>query len=224
MIIDHTWFVLPDEIKETSRWMRAIGRLAFPFFCLAIATNVARQPRYHSSGLRYLGGVLFFAILSQWPYASYFRADNLNILFELSLGLVLAQAIHHRTPKLIAAGILVLMIAITYSPILSSGLPGIILPAASLIALQARTMETRIISWALCALLTATANAGISILRLSELAPLDKVIIAVAALAPLLGLMLLQLQIRPLRQVGTWMYPLYPTHLLLLGSVSVAWR
>ncbi|MCY1364772.1 TraX protein [compost metagenome] len=162
-------------------------------------------------------------MLSQWPYASYFRTGNLNILFELSLGLVLAQAVHHRTTKLISAGILVLMIAITYSPIISSGLPGIMLPAASLIALQARTMETRIISWTLCALLTATANTGISILRLPDLSAVDKLIITAAASAPLFGLALLQLKLWPMRPVGTWMYPLYPIHLLLLGLLPLIW-
>lgn len=222
MIIDHTWFVLPNEIQENLSSMRIIGRLAYPLFCLAIAANVVRQPISCPVGLKYLSGILLFAILSQWPYSRYFDNGHLNILFVIALGLVIAQAIHHRTPGLILCGILALLITIALPPILSYGVPGVLLPTALVIALQARTLEIKIVIWSLSALLAAIANVGSSILLLHDLPPMDHAVITAAALAPVLGLTLLQIQVRPLRSVKGWLYPLYPIHLLLLSSLSVA--
>ena len=122
MIIDHSWYILPVELQETFRWMRTIGRLAFPLFCLAIAANVYRQPIGYSGGLKYLGGMLLFALISQQPYSRFFESNYLNILFTLGLGLVITQAIHHRTPLLITAGVVALAVATAYRPILSYGL------------------------------------------------------------------------------------------------------
>jgi hypothetical protein len=222
MIIDHIWFLLPAETQEITRWMRVFGRLAFPLFSLAIATNVTRQPAGYPGGWKYLGGLLLFALLSQWSYSSYFENGRLNILFTLVLGLVVAQAAHHRMPRLIAAGVVALVIALTYRPLLSYGMTGVLLPGALLFALQARRPETMVASWSIAALLAATANAGGSILLLSDLSDGDQAAIATAALAPVFGLALLRIQVRPLRPVGTWMYPLYPIHLLLLSSLSIA--
>lgn len=86
--------------------MRVVGRLAFPLFCLTIATNVVRQPVRYPDGCKYLGGILLFAMLSQWLYSRYFDNGYLNILFVLALGLLIAQAVHHRTPRLVASGFL----------------------------------------------------------------------------------------------------------------------
>ncbi|MEE4127591.1 TraX family protein [Pseudomonas viridiflava] len=222
MIIDHTWFVLPNEIQENLSSMRIIGRLAYPLFCLAIAANVVRQPISCPVGLKYLSGILLFAILSQWPYSRYFDNGHLNILFVIALGLVIAQAMHHRTPGLILCGILALLITIALRPVLSYGVAGVLLPTALVIALQARKLEIKIVSWSLSALLAAIANLGSSILLLHDLPPMDHAVITAAALAPLLGLTLLQIQVRPLRSVKGWLYPLYPIHLLLLSSLSIA--
>lgn len=222
MIIDHTWFVLPNEIQENMSWMRVFGRIAFPLFCLTIAANVARRPLRYPGGWTYLGGILLFALLSQWPYSRYFNNGHLNILFVLALGLVIAQAVHHRTTKLFAGGILVLVTAIAYRPVLSYGLAGVLLPAALISALRAGKLEIKVASWSLCALLAAIANVGGSILLLPNLPAIDCAVIAAAALAPVLGLTLLQIQVRPLRPVGNWLYPVYPIHLLLLSSMSIA--
>ena len=222
MIIDHTWFVLPNEIQENMWWMRIIGRFAYPLFCLAIAANVVRQPISYPGGWKYLNGILLFAILSQWPYSRYFDNGHLNILFVIALGLVIAQAVHHRTPRLILGGILALMTTIALRPILSYGVAGVLLPTALVIALQARELEIKIVGWSLSALLAAIANVGSSILLLPDLSTMDHAVITAAALAPAIGLTLLQIQVRPLRSVGNWLYPVYPIHLLLLSSLSIA--
>ncbi|HEY1028638.1 MAG TPA: TraX family protein [Pseudomonas sp.] len=223
MIIDHSWYILPIELHEPLRWMRTIGRLAFPLFCIAIAVNVYRQPIGHTGGWKYLGGILLFALISQQPYSRFFEGIYLNILFTLGLGLVITQAIHHRSPSLISAGIVALAIAAAYRPILSFGLAGVLLPAALLTALHARELETKIVTWSLTALVAAVANAGANVLILGDLPPAAQAGISAAALSPLFGLFLLQARIRTVTPVGVWMYPVYPIHLLLLSSLSIAW-
>lgn len=223
MVIDHTWFVLPNEIQEGMYWMRIIGRFAYPLFCLAIAANVARQPAGYPGGWKYPGGIFLFAMLSQWPYSRFFDNGNLNIFFTLALGLLIAQAAHHRTPRLIAGGLLALALAIAYRPALGYGMTGVLLPVALMFALKAQGIESRIASWSLAALLAVLANGGLQILLLSDQQLSDQTVIAVAAISPPLGLLLLQVRVRPLRSVGSWLYPLYPIHLMILKSLSIAW-
>jgi len=129
---------------------------------------------------------------------------------------------HHRTPVLILCGILALMTTIALRPVLSYGVAGVVLPAALIIALQTRELEIKIVSWSLSALLAAIANVGSSIFLLPDLPAIDHAVITAAALAPVLGLTLLQIQVRPLRSVKGWLYPVYPIHLLLLSSLSIA--
>ncbi|EIK54727.1 TraX family protein [Stutzerimonas stutzeri TS44] len=223
MIIDHSWYILPVELQELLRGMRTIGRLAFPLFCLSIAANVYRQPIGYSGGWKYFGGIFLFALISQHPYSRFFEGNYLNILFTLCLGLVITQAAHHRTPALITAGISALVIAAVYRPILGYGLAGVVLPVALLAALQAREFETQVITWSAAALLAVLANTGAGILLLPDLPARAQAGICVAALAPLAGLALLQLRVRSIWPVSTWMYPVYPIHLLLLSSLSLAW-
>ncbi|SDS09759.1 TraX protein [Pseudomonas asplenii] len=223
MIIDHTWFVLPNEIQENLYWMRIIGRFAYPLFCLAIAANVVRQQVGYPGRWKYLGGIILFAMLSQWPYSRFFDNGNLNIFFTLALGLCIAQAAHHRSPRLIAGGLLAFALAIAYRPVLGYGVTGVLLPVALMFALKAQGLESKIASWSMAALLAVLANGGLQILLLSDQQLSDQTVIAVAAIAPPLGLLLLQVRVRPLRPVGSWLYPLYPIHLMILKSLSTAW-
>ncbi|AEA82547.1 TraX family protein [Stutzerimonas stutzeri DSM 4166] len=173
--------------------------------------------------MKYLGGILLFALISQQPYSRFFESNYLNILFTLGLGLVIAQAVHHRTPSLITAGVVALAVATAYRPILSYGLAGVLLPAVLLAALQARVIETRIVTWSTAALIAVLANTGAGIMLLPDLPARALASISAAALAPLLGLALLQFRLRSIRPVGTWMYPIYPIHMLLLNSLSITW-
>jgi hypothetical protein len=106
---------------------------------------------------------------------------------------------------------------------LSYGLAGVLLPAVLLAALQTRVIDTRIITWSLATLIAVLANTGAGILLLPDLQARALASICAAALAPLLGLALLQVRVQSIRPVGTWMYPIYPTHMLLLSSLSLTW-
>ena len=65
MSLDHLRHVWPQLYA-----LYIPGRLAFPLFCLAIAANLARPSaqRQRPIPLRYLGLLLGFALLSEWPY------------------------------------------------------------------------------------------------------------------------------------------------------------
>ncbi|BBN57857.1 hypothetical protein TRE132_59820 [Pseudomonas chlororaphis subsp. aurantiaca] len=64
------------------------GRLAFPWFCLALAANVARAGATEREGVgqwRYLGWLLLFSLLSEVPYRLYIPdPDTLNVLPTLA--------------------------------------------------------------------------------------------------------------------------------------------
>jgi hypothetical protein len=67
------------------------GRLAFPWFCLAIAANLHRVQGAPVSG-RYLGWLLLFSVISEVPYRMFIDdADTLNVLPTLALGLLVAR-------------------------------------------------------------------------------------------------------------------------------------
>ena len=56
-----------------------------------------------------------------------------------------------------------------------------------------------------------------------DLSPVQYSQVAAIAVAPLLGLLMLQVQAPPVRPVGRWMYAFYPLHLLGLSSLAIAW-
>src|SRR3990167_5173729 len=93
MLIDHLRHVWPQLYA-----VYIPGRLAFPLFCLAIAANLAR-PVAGERGpipLRYLGLLLGFALLSEWPYRLLVQTpQSLNVLPTLALGLLIASAAQH---------------------------------------------------------------------------------------------------------------------------------
>ena len=87
MFIDHLRFVWPELA-----WAFVPGRLAFPFFCLAVAANVRRGVL----SWRYLLWLVVFALLSEWPYRLLVgNSATLNILPTLALGLLIAQGVAH---------------------------------------------------------------------------------------------------------------------------------
>src|SRR3990167_2193785 len=89
MSIDHLRHVWPPLYA-----LYIPGRLAFPLFCLAIAANLVRpagRPRLPVP-LRYLGLLLLFSLLSEWPYRLLVQApQSLNVLPTLVLGLLRSE-------------------------------------------------------------------------------------------------------------------------------------
>lgn len=204
MFVDHLRFVWPELY-----WLFVPGRLAFPFFCLAVAANVARSPTHG----RYLLWLAAFAALSEWPYRLLVSdSETLNILPTLALGLLIAQGVAWREARRLGLGVLALGAAWWFQEQLMFGLFGALLPAICLLALRRQG------AWPLLAgACTVLANYWPELLEgVLRLHGLSLLIVATCFLAPLLGLALLRssmrLRIWPLRR---WGYLLYPGHLLI---------
>ncbi len=88
MVLDHLRYV-----GYSVDLLYVPGRLAFPWFCLAMAANLARAPAVKSGGQwRYLGWLLLFSAVSEVPYRMYIPdPDTLNVLPTLALGLLVAR-------------------------------------------------------------------------------------------------------------------------------------
>lgn len=208
MFVDHLRFVWPELA-----WAFVPGRLAFPFFCLAVAANVRRGVL----SWRYLAWLLMFALLSEWPYRLLVgNSTTLNILPTLALGLLIAQGVAHDQARVRGLALLALGVAWWGQQHLMFGFFGALLPTACLLALSRRG------GWYLlagmCAVLanySPTLWAGAR-----QFQAFAWVGVMVCGVAPLLGLSLLrgglELRIWPLRR---WGYLLYPGHLLIWALV-----
>ncbi len=223
MVLDHLWFVLPAEWQDPGYGLRVAGRLAFPLFCMAIAANVARQPAGFPTGLgRYLGGMLLFAMLSQPAYAGFFSNGTLNILFTLALSVPIAAAVQHRTPALIVGAVLCVAIGYAYSFVLAYGIWGVLLPAVLVVAIRSQGSDFFQVLAIAAGVVALLANGALLAVFL-DLSPVQYSQVAAIAVAPMLGLLMLQVQAPPVRPVGRWMYPFYALHLLVLNSLAIAW-
>ena len=108
------------------------GRLAFPWFCLAIAANLHRVKGAPVSG-RYLGWLLLFSVISEVPYRLFIEdADTLNVLPTLALGMLVARGWQQKTLFDRGLALIALAIAGVFSPYLMFGFFGVLLPLAML--------------------------------------------------------------------------------------------
>ena len=89
MVLDHLRYV-----GLSLDWLYVPGRLAFPWFCLAMAVNLTRardEIDRRPGPWRYLGWLLLFSLLSEIPYRLFIPdPDTLNVLPTLALGLLLS--------------------------------------------------------------------------------------------------------------------------------------
>ncbi|MEG1038489.1 MAG: TraX family protein [Pseudomonas sp.] len=210
MVIDHLRFIWP-----TAEWLFVVGRLAFPFFCLGIAANVARTTPgqlYTAANGRYLGWMLAFSVLSEWPYhALDVGTRTFNIMPTLTLGLLLAWGIHHQKRQALA----VLLLALLVSDVLMYGWLGVVLPAAFVLALRGGRG-----TWLLPGFIAVAANLSNQWLREHPAEPITLAALGAAFVsAPLAMCLLLGLHPRQVWPVGRWGYGFYPVHLAVIKLV-----
>ncbi|MHC8317377.1 TraX family protein [Pseudomonas sp. LB3P31] len=191
------------------------GRLAFPWFCLAMAANLARVGSTTAgTQWRYLLWLLLFSAISEIPYRLFMPdPDTLNVMPTLVLGLLVARG--WQCPavasRLLGAGALVL--GALFSDRLMFGLFGVLLPLAMLLVFK-RTWYFSLLPGLVC-----LAGNQWQVLYPAALFGNSAAILGMAAclIAPLLGLLLLRharhLQPPPMRR---WAYALYPAHFLIL--------
>lgn len=188
------------------------GRLAFPWFCLAIAANLQRVRDAPVSGQwRYLGWLLLFSVISEVPYRMFIDdADTLNVLPTLALGLLVARGWQQKTHFDRGLALIALLIAGTFSAQLMFGFFGVLLPLAMLLVFS-RPWYFSVLPGLVC----VAANQWQVLLNSGNLVAMLG--LAACLIAPLAGLVLLRqvTHVSP-PAMRRWAYALYPAHFLLL--------
>lgn len=188
------------------------GRLAFPWFCLAIAANLHRARNSPVTGQwRYLGWLLLFSVISEVPYRLFIDdADTLNVLPTLALGLLIARGWQQKVLFDRGLALIAATIAAVFSTQLMFGFFGVLLPLAMLLVFR-RPWYFSVLPGVVC----VAANQWQVLLASGS--PVALAGLATCLIAPTLGLVLLRhaknASPPPMRR---WAYALYPAHFLLL--------
>lgn len=211
MVLDHLRYV-----GFSVDWLYVPGRLAFPWFCLAMAANLSRNDA-STVPWRYLGWLLLFSAVSEIPYRLFIPdPTTLNVMPTLVLGLLVARGWQTPTLEARCQAVTVLLLAALFSPQLMFGFFGVLLPLAMLLVFK-RPLYMALLPGLICVaanqwrVLYGAAWLGNGVALWGLVACL---------IAPWLGLVLL-------RQAGRfhppamrrWAYGLYPAHFLLLLAV-----
>lgn len=186
------------------------GRLAFPWFCLAIAANLHRMGSASLTG-RYLGWLLLFSVISEVPYRLFIEdADTLNVLPTLALGLLVARGWQQKALFDRGLALVAVTIAGVFSEQLMFGFFGVLLPLAMLLVFR-RPWYFSVLPGLVC----VAANQWQVLLNSGSLVALSG--LAASLIAPLAGLVLLRhgKNVAP-PAMRRWAYSLYPLHFLLL--------
>ncbi|MNQ85550.1 TraX protein [compost metagenome] len=212
MVLDHLRYIgLPLDLLYVP------GRLAFPWFCLAMAANLARPAAVPGDGVRqwrYLGWLLLFSLLSEIPYRLYIPDPGvLNVLPTLALGLLVARGWQQPDIQARGLGLVALLLGALFSERLMFGVFGVLLPLATLLVIRKPWFFA-----VLPGLVCLAANEWEALIAASRHGnTLAEVAFGVCLIAPLGGLLLLrgvrQCSPPPMRR---WAYALYPVHFLLL--------
>lgn len=188
------------------------GRLAFPWFCLAIAANLHRVRHAPVTGQwRYLGWLLVFSVISEVPYRLFIEdADTLNVLPTLALGLLVARGWQQKALFDRVLALIAVTIAAVFSTQLMFGLFGVLLPLAMLLVFR-RPWYFSVLPGLVC----VAANQWQILLNSGTPVALSG--LAACLIAPLAGLVLLRhaKDVTP-PAMRRWAYALYPLHFLLL--------
>lgn len=208
MLVDHLRYV-----GISADWLYVPGRLAFPWFCLAMAANLARDGA-RKTEWRYLGWLLLFSLLSEIPYRLYIpEPDTLNVMPTLALGLLVARGWQDRALISRLLGVSALLVAALFPERLMFGLFGVLLPLAMLLVFRKPWFFSL-----LPGLVCLAANQWRVLYESAQFGNIVAILgIATCLIAPLLGMFLLRhatcLHAPPMRR---WAYALYPAHFMVL--------
>lgn len=188
------------------------GRLAFPWFCLAIAANLHRVRNSPVTGhWRYLGWLLLFSVISEVPYRLFIEdADTLNVLPTLALGLLIARGWQRKALFDRGLALIALIVGAVFSTHLMFGFFGVLLPWAMLLVFR-RPWYFSLLPGVVC----VAANQWQVLINSGSLVAMLG--LAACLIAPLAGLVLLRhaKNVSP-PAMRRWAYALYPLHFLLL--------
>lgn len=216
MVTDHLRLVWP-ELAVTF----IPGRISFPFFCLAIAANVARGTPgllVTMSNGRYIIFMAFFSLISEVPYRWFTDAETFNVFPSLTLGLLVALGLYQRTALGMGMALAALVAAYILEEALMYGVYGVLLPTAFVLAIKRPAMPAlALIPAVTCVLLNSRHGALERALAINTFAILT---LLTAFLSAIIGLWLIH---RPFKlrvwRVRHWGYWFYPAHLAALQAV-----
>lgn len=219
MVLDHLRYV-----GWHADWLYVPGRLAFAWFCLAIAVNVGRgmtravQPRV---SWKYLTWLAVFSVVAEFPYRLYMADEvtTFNVLPTLALGLLVAQGAVSRAWPARVLGVVALGIGVAFAPQLMFGAYGVLLPAAFLLVLRG-SLWLAVVPGIVC-LLSNEWPKIIDGMLWGD--PISVGALIACLLGPWLGLALLGWRpgfaVWPMRK---WAYLIYPLHFLMLFGLRHA--
>jgi hypothetical protein len=192
------------------------GRLAFPWFCLAMAANLSRAGiASKSSQWRYLGWLVLFSALSEIPYRLFIPdPDTLNVLPTLALGLLVARGWQHPTLQARLLAVAALLLAVLFPERLMFGFFGVLLPLAMLLVIR-RPWYFSLLPGLVC----VAANQWQVLYDAARLGNSAAIFgLATCLIAPLAGVWMLRhaARLKPPPPMRRWAYALYPAHFLLL--------
>lgn len=219
MVMDHLRYV-----GWHANWLYVPGRLAFPWFCLAIAVNLVRNGRRDvdsSIKWKYLAWLAVFSVIAELPYRIYMAGEvtTLNVLPTLALGLLVAQGGLSRSWPARLLGITALAIGALFGAQLMFGMYGVLLPLAFVLVLRT-SLWLAIVPGIVCLLSNEWPKIVDGMLWGD---PISIGALVACLLAPLLGLTILRgrpaFAVWPMQR---WAYLIYPVHFLaLLGLRQV---
>ncbi|MGF6089037.1 TraX family protein [Pseudomonas sp. 18173] len=210
MLLDHLRYV-----GYSADWLYVPGRLAFPWFCLAMAANLARARTTTTGGQwRYLAWLILFSVVSEIPYRIFIPdPDTLNVLPTLALGLLVIRGWQQPAlvSRLLAVG--AVLLAAFFSQRLMFGFFGVLLPLVLLLVFRRPWYFVL-----LAGLVSLAANQWQVLYYATRLGNhVAMAAIATCLIAPWLGLFLLRhagdVKPPPMRR---WAYALYPVHFVAL--------
>ncbi|MEB0042506.1 TraX family protein [Pseudomonas sp. MH10] len=194
------------------------GRMAFAWFCLAIAVNLARKGPGQGMQWRYLGWMVVFACVAELPYRLYMSADatTLSVMPTLAVGLLVARGWIDRTVSASVLAGLALLLGWVFREQLMFGFYGALLPLSVLWVLH-RPWYAALLPGAVC----LASNAWPEMFAGASWGdPISIGGIIACLFAPLMGLAILRshppIAIWPMRR---WAYAIYPVHFLVLLAV-----
>ncbi|MGY2261229.1 TraX family protein [Pseudomonas sp. SDO55104_S430] len=212
MVLDHLRY-----IGYSADWLYVPGRLAFPWFCLAMAVNLARAPVKSSGQWRYLCWLVLFSAVSEMPYRLFLpNPDTLNVMPTLVLGLLVARGWQDPNLQMRLLAVASVVLAAVFSSKLMFGFFGVMLPLAMLLVIG-RPWIFVLLPGVVCLAANQWQVLYYSI-RLGNHVAMAAV--ATCLIAPWLGMFLLRhaQDVKPL-PMRRWAYALYPVHFLVLYAV-----
>jgi hypothetical protein len=88
MTIDHVGWVFFPQYSIFHK----IGRLAMPIFCSGVALGYQKTSNFK----KYFLTLIFFGVISQFPFNLLWTFDKINIIINLALGLIFIHLIEKR--------------------------------------------------------------------------------------------------------------------------------